>query len=706
MEWIQTIIRSSERGFRGEPKMVSSVSKMEILAPAGGLDTIEPAVRTGADAVYLGMNRLSARASAKNFDRDELVKATEYCHARGVKVYLACNTLVRDEELKEAMELIEYACSVPVDALIMQDIGLISMVRQTAPEMRIHASTQMSVHTPKGAELLYRNGIKRVVLSRELSREEIIEIHKACPIELEVFVHGALCMCVSGQCYFSAMLGGRSGNRGACAQPCRLPFSAGGGVGYDLSLKDNSLLPYLKELEALGVESAKIEGRMKRPEYVAAAVAACRQSLDKGYVEPELLKMSEAVFSRSGFTDGYYTGKLGADMFGVRSKENVLSATNKVYGAIHTMYKDERQSVPLCAELTVKKDSAVTLSVSDREGHCATAEGAAPQQALKAALNAEKCASYIRKTGGTPFYIEDYRAEVEDGLSLSGAELNSVRRKALEDLLSQRTKRLPVSFTQTPLPTVGTRSQKQPKYYRARFTSDDIPDDFLECELIYVPLSLSNEKLEKLMDRGFAVAAEIPRGMFGLERKIFDDLKRVQALGINEVLASNIGAVAMAKELGMDIHGGFGLNITNTASLCAAEQAGLMDVEVSFELTLDQISKLGGRIPIGIVAGGYLPLMLCRNYPGGKRPEKGKQFLIDRKGLSFPLKSSGNCTEVLNSVPLELADRKREILGADFLTFRFSVENSVESGETFRLFNSGIGRKGAITRGLYYRGVE
>ena len=370
------------------------------------------------------------------------------------------------------------------------------------------------------------------------------------------------------------------------------------------------------------------------------------------------------------------------------------------------MYKDERQSVPLCAELTVKKNSVVTLSVSDREGHCAKAEGAAPQQALKAALNAEKCASYIRKTGGTPFYIEEFRAEVEDGLSLTGAELNSVRRKALEDLLSQRTKRLPVSFTQTPLPTVGTRSQKQPKYYRARFTSDDIPDDFLECELIYVPLSLSSEKLEKLMDRGFAVAAEIPRGMFGLERKIFDDLKRVQALGINEVLASNIGAVAMAKELGMDIHGGFGLNITNTASLCAAEQAGLMDVEVSFELTLDQISKLGGRIPIGIVAGGYLPLMLCRNYPGGKRPEKGKQFLIDRKGLSFPLKSSGNCTEVLNSVPLELADRKREILGADFLTFRFSVENSVESGETFRLFNSGIGRKGAITRGLYYRGVE
>ena len=172
---------------------------MEILAPAGGMDTIQPAVRTGADAVYLGASKLSARASAKNFSREELKEAVEYCHARGVKVYLACNTLVRDEELPEAMALIEYACQIPVDALIMQDIGLISLVRQAAPDMRIHGSTQMSVHTPKGAELLWNMGFKRVVLSRELSREEIRAIHEACPIELEVFVHGALCMSVSGQ---------------------------------------------------------------------------------------------------------------------------------------------------------------------------------------------------------------------------------------------------------------------------------------------------------------------------------------------------------------------------------------------------------------------------------------------------------------------------------------------------------------------------
>ena len=242
---------------------------MEILAPAGGADTIQPAVRTGADAVYLGARELSARASAKNFDKNELKEAVRYCHARGVRVYLACNTLVRDDELKKALDIIKYACEIHVDALIVQDIGLISLVREAAPGMRLHASTQMSVHTLKGVELLHRMGFKRAVLSRELSRDEIADIAKDSPIELEVFVHGALCMSVSGQCYFSAMLGGRSGNRGACAQPCRLPFYVDGGTGHDLSLKDCSIISHLRELDEMGIASAKIEGRMKRPEYIA-----------------------------------------------------------------------------------------------------------------------------------------------------------------------------------------------------------------------------------------------------------------------------------------------------------------------------------------------------------------------------------------------------------------------------------------------------
>ncbi len=680
---------------------------MEILAPAGGMDTIQPAVRTGADAVYLGASKLSARASAKNFSREELKEAVEYCHARGVKVYLACNTLVRDEELPEAMALIEYACQIPVDALIMQDIGLISLVRQAAPDMRIHGSTQMSVHTPKGAELLWNMGFKRVVLSRELSREEIRAIHEACPIELEVFVHGALCMSVSGQCYFSAMLGGRSGNRGACAQPCRLPFSVSGGTGHDLSLKDCSLLPHLRELEAMGIASAKIEGRMKRPEYTAAAVAACRQSLDTGTVDTQLLQQLEAVFSRSGFTDGYYTGQRGVEMFGVRSREDVLSATNKVYQAIHALYKDERSSIPITAQLSVQAGQESVLTVCDNESHSLSVKGDQPEPALRIPLTAEKCESYIRKTGGTPFCLTDFQAVVGENLSLSSQQLNGMRRQALEQLLQERTERKPVSFSAVSYPPVQTRSAKRPKYCRARFTNGNIPDAFLDCELIYVPMTLSNQALESLMDRGFAVAVEIPRGMFGIEDKLYRRLQEIKALGITEVLASNLGAVELARALDMDIHGGFGLNITNTAAIEQAQRWGLMDVEVSFELTLAQIAALGGKLPIGIIAGGRLPLMLTRNHPADNA--KGTQrepFLQDRKGMRFPLQRYGSCTEVLNSVPLTLSDRQQEMAGIDFTVLRFSVENSVEMGEILTVFNRKLPLKPPITRGLYYRGVE
>lgn len=678
---------------------------MEILAPAGGADTIEPAVRAGADAVYLGASAFSARASAKNFNKEELKSAVEYCRQRGVRVYLACNTLVRDDEMKRALEVIEYACELPVDAVIIQDMGLVELVKKAAPDMRLHASTQMSVHTLGGVELLAEQGFKRVVLSRELSRDEIAEIVAKSPIELEVFVHGALCMCVSGQCYFSAMLGGRSGNRGACAQPCRLPFSVKGGTGHDLSLKDQSIIAYLKELEKMGIASAKIEGRMKRPEYTAAAVAACRQSLDKGSADPELLQKLEAVFSRSGFTQGYYTGRRGRDMFGIRSKEDVMSATGKVMNSLHVLYKNERQSVPVDAVLRVKNNEPIVLEVDDREGRKVRIEGVVPEKAVKTELTKEKCENCITKTGGTPFYTASFDAETDGGLSVPMNELNSMRRQALSELLEKRGSKTPLKFEMPELPETDTRKKQPPKYFRARFTNGRIGDEFLDCELVYVPITLKDSEYESLMDRGFAVAVEIPRGMFGIESRIYERLREIKKLGINEVLAGNLGAVEIAKSLDMDIHGGFGLNLTNTAALEWAEKTGLMDAEISIELTVSQITKLGGRIPIGIVSSGRLPLMLTRNCPADNSPER-EMLLRDRKDMEFPLQNYGSCTEVLNSVPLDLSDRRKELLGADFEVLRFSVENSVETGDIFKLFNNEECRKGLYTRGLYYRGVE
>ncbi len=676
------------------------MNHLEILAPAGSLESIYPAVRMGANAVYIGAWKMSARSSAQNFNKEELKTAVEYCHARGVKVYLACNTLVHDDEFRTAWDIIRYACELPVDALIMQDIGLISLVRKYAPDMRIHGSTQMSVHTSMGVQYLEKMGLKRVVLSRELSENEIREIKDKTNAELEIFVHGALCMSVSGQCYFSAMLGSRSGNRGACAQPCRLPFSDGFRNNYALSLKDNSIIEHLHELSEMGITSAKIEGRMKRPEYVGIAVKACRESLDKGTIDKDIYGKLQAVFSRSGFTDGYFTGKLGADMFGIRSKENVTSATEKILSDIRTMYKDEKPLVPVEMDFRMKNGENISLKVHDNDGNEVSISGAVPEKALKVALSEEKCRTNLTKTGGTPFFENSFHADIQDGLTVPMSEINALRRNALEQLIEKRTQRNPVNCLEPTFPLTNSRKNKSPKYFRGRFVNSDIPDSFLDSELIYVPMNLTDEEYNSLMDKGFAVAVEIPRGMFGIENKIFEKLKHIQTLGINEVLASNIGAVEMAKNLDMDIHGGFGLNITNTASVEWAEKEGLLDIEVSIELTLEQIAKLGGKIPLGIVSYGLMPLMLTRNNPAPKT-----NFIRDRKGIDFPVQTYGACTEVLNSVPVILSDRKNELKGIDFEVYRFSVENSVEIGENSILFHKNTLGKGNFTRGLYYRGV-
>lgn len=684
--------------------------KLEILSPAGSMESIAPAVRMGADAVYLGGPSFSARTSAHNFNHQELQEAVEYCHLHNRKVYLALNTMIHDDEMKQALELAQFAAQIHIDALIMQDLGLISLVRKYAPEMRIHGSTQMSVHTRKGVEKLAEMGLKRIVLSRELSREEIKEIAKDCPVELEVFVHGALCMSVSGQCYFSAMLGSRSGNRGACAQPCRLPFSVKNGTGHDLSLKDLSIIPYLRELQEIGVASAKIEGRMKRPEYVAAAVAACRESLDNGFVSTATEEKLKAVFSRSGFTDGYYQNQRGVNMFGIRSKEDVLSADKNILTQIRLDYKNEIQDIPVDFELNIHSGKPVVLKAADKDGHTAEITGMIPEVAQKVSLTEERCRESLLKTGGTAFSAEHIKIELDEGLSLPVSSFNTMRRKILEEIRQKRIKKSSVDFQTPELSPVSCRKNISLKNFRCRFTDCCISDDFLESELIYVPLNSSDQEFISLMDRGFAVAAEIPRGMFGIEKKIYQNLERVKRLGVYEVLASNMAAIQMAQELKMDIHGGFGLNLGNTEALIWAEQQGLIDTEISFELTLAQISELGGHIPLGIITEGRLPLMLTRNCPA-MNDHKGchhcqtASVLKDRRNTEFPLKCQGACTEVLNSVPVSMSDKKSQITGCEFEVLRFSTETPDERIKILKNYLSGRTPQ-TFTRGLYYRGVE
>lgn len=690
------------------------MKKPEILAPVGSPQALLPAVRLGADAVYLAGRSFGARANAKNFDEEQLKAAVEYCHARGVKVYLAVNTLLKDGELPGALSFVEYACSLPVDACIVQDLGLAAKIREGAPEMRLHGSTQMSVHTPAGARALFEMGFSRVVLSRELSAKEIAEIAGASPVELEVFVHGALCMSVSGQCYFSAVLGGRSGNRGLCAQPCRLPFAVQGGTGHDLSLKDLSLIEALPELARLGVTSAKIEGRMKRPEYVAAAVSACRYAADGKPLPDGLRKKLGAVFSRSGFTDGYFTGRRGREMFGFREKEDVLSATEGVLSSLRELYREEPGRFPVDFTLCVKPETPALLTASDGAGKSVTLEGECPQQALHRELTAERCRQQLEKTGGTPFFLRSFSAQLAPGLSLPAAALNDLRRRALALLEEKRAEREPFPFLLKEgsfSPPLKEKRSGVPKL-RARFTDGSVPDCFSSCELVYVPLSTPQKELCGLLERSVPVAVETPRGLFGREREVKALLLRAKECGVVHALAQNIGTAALCVELGFRTHGGFGLNLMNTEALEWARRFGLEDAELSFELTLSQAKQIGGRLPRGLLAYGRLPLMLCRNCPAANPPGGcrgcGEAYpeLTDRKGIHFPLQCSLGCTEVLNSVPLTLSDRMGELSAFDFAVLRFSVENSVEKEEILSTFQQTLKPSGGYTRGLYDRGVE
>lgn len=681
---------------------------IEILAPAGGPDCLEPAVRCGADAVYLGASRFSARGNAGNFHEEALRGAVAYCHARGVKVYLAFNTLLRDREWPEALALAEFACALGVDAAIVQDLGLAQMIRRAAPGLRLHASTQMSIHTPAGARLLAEQGFSRVVLARELSFEEIAAIAEQSPIELEVFVHGALCMSVSGQCYFSAMLGGRSGNRGLCAQPCRLPFSAPGGTGYDLSLKDLSAIGMIAELAKIGVASAKIEGRMKRPEYVAAAVTACRHAAD-GTPPPEGLEEAlRTVFSRTGFTNGYLEAKRGRAMFGVREKEDAQVFARSL-GFLHGLYRTERQRVGVDFSLTVEKGRPANLQARDAGGREAAALGPVPEEALNRPLTPALCEQHLRKTGGTPFYAREVDCRVGEGLSLPLSALGALRREALDSLLALRGQGEPVAFNPPQPAIVKSRRAGTPEL-RAHFAdAARVPAETEGIALVYVPLATPPAALRALLGRGLRVGVELPRGLFGLESSVREALSRAVDAGVRDAYVGNLGAIPLVLEAGLCAHGGFSLNVMNTNTLQALETMGLCDAELSIELTAAQARSVGGALPRGLVAYGRIPLMLARNCPaangGGCAACGGKGRVTDRRGAEFPILCGGGCSEILNSLPLSMLDKQRELAGMDFLSLRFTVESSVEIGETLAAARKGEAPKMACTRGLYQRGV-
>lgn len=665
--------------------------KFEILAPAGSWETLVAGVRSGADAVYFGGKALNARRNAGNFDGEELEKAFEYCKARGVKSYLTVNTLCKDSELDEAYSLVRHALFCGADGFIVQDTGIAKMIKECFPSAKIHASTQMSVTTPCGVRELCDMGFSRIVLPRELSFEEIREIRESTSAELEIFIHGALCMSVSGQCRLSAMLGSRSGNRGLCAQPCRLPFSADNSKGCDLSLKDLSLINRLKQLDGLGITSLKIEGRMKRPEYVSAAVAAVKKAVCGEYFENDEIVL-KSVFSRSGFTQGYFDNKRNSEMFGIRQKEDVVAAKSVLKEISHN-YDNENPLLPIDMHFVCKRGAPAALTVSAL-GRTKTVFGEAPEEAVNRPLTEQSICERLAKLGGTQFYAGEITAEVDEGLALSAASVNALRRSAVEKITAFE-KTEPECLPMLQLPVHASSSVS---YYTARFAdASQIPDKH-PFKRVFIPVWSS---VEDFVDNRAGV--EIPKGLFGSQSRLFADLKRLKKAGVTKALCSSLDACRIARDAGFEVYGDYGLNIFNSIS------AGMFTSPIlSFELSADEINKISAKDK-GVIVYGRLPLMLARNCPVknsiGCEKCGRKGTLTDRKGIKFPVVCSPYpCAEVLNSLPLYMADRMKEIK-ADFAHFYFTDEKKSEAERIISLYQSGAKPDFEFTRGLYYRGV-
>ena len=693
---------------------------LELLSPAGSMESVTAAVQNGADCVYFGYGNYNARRNAKNFSEEEAAAAVSYCHLRGCKVNLTLNTLLTDRELAGAAQLATHASKIGIDAVIVQDLGVMRMLRQVVPDLPIHGSTQMTVHSLDGVKLCADLGISRVVLSRELSRDQIAYICQHSPIEIEVFAHGALCMCYSGQCFFSSVIGGRSGNRGLCAQPCRLKYGWTGKANeYPLSLKDMSLAGHLKELQDMGVACLKLEGRMKRPEYVAIVTGIYARALRDGR-EPtrEELQQLEQVFSRQGFTDGYYLDQKGPRMFGIREEEQV---PKELYAQARSSYESgENRKDPIRVYAMIQAGEPAQVAVQDKEGRVVRVDGPVPEPARNVPLTAEKVQNQLSRTGGTPYACQKALAHVEDGLSLPLSTLNNLRRQALDELSAQRLilpKRRHEQFqpgvryenpSQPPVLTVSARTARQ--------VSDHLLD--LQPALLYVPadeLAANPKVAERCRRHNVPLAVSLPRICFDRELSLLEEqLLTARELGVEQALCGTLGMLRRAQRLGFGVRGDFGLGVYNSQTMKELKRLELLSATASFELKLPQIRDLSKAIPTEFIAYGRLPLMITENCIvhnySGQHTCGNVNLLTDRKGERFPVVKAWGCrNEILNSKKLFLADKTKDWqrLGLWGARLMFTTESAPECVQILERYQkNNFFQPNEYTRGLYYRDVD
>ena len=689
------------------------MARIEILAPVGSEEMLRAAVFSGADAVYLGFSGFNARTGAGNFDADSLKEAVRFCHARGVAVHVALNTTVYGTELPALEQAIRAVAASGADAVICQDLAVATLIGKIAPQLPRHGSTQMSVHTLQGALELNELGFTRVVLARELSLPEVEHITKHCGIETECFIHGALCMSVSGQCYMSAFLGGRSGNRGSCAGPCRLPFEANAlpegkpGRLHHLSLKDNSAIDKLDKLQALGVASAKIEGRLRTPEYVAAAVSACLAGREGRAYDRDLLKNA---FSRSGFTSGYLDGKIDGTMFGVRSEADA-ELTKKTLPMLRELYRRERSRVPVQMKLEIE-EGGEKLTVTDADGNKAFAYGDAEPQPARTDPT-ESLNRSLAKTGGTPFAAEKITVEMDGGpWFIPGSAVNELRREALDALLKKREVLRPWPTTEEHVAALPQRTLPPRRTLRARFERwDQVPERALDgVEYLILPIAQADRVPREWRAK---TLLELPRVMFGaLEQDTARRIAATQDAGFAGYEVSNIAHLRLCR--GLPMTGGFGLNITNNVAAQFYAEQGLSSLLILPEVKDSDIASIaptrnGKPVPTGVMIYGHMPLMLTRACPLQNIHDCAHcdktGVLTDRKAKKFPVRCGLGVRTIYNPVPIYMGD-KPGALAVDYGVAYFTLESREEAVQVLDSIRTHAPFEGEFTRGLYFKGTN
>ena len=665
----------------------------ELLCPAGSPDALDAAIEGGADAVYLGGAAFNARMNAHNFGGDALRSAVLRAHSYGVKVYLTLNTLITDRETGAFLDAAREAAQIGVDALIVADLGAAAAIHRAIPTLELHASTQMSGHNSEMAKLLADAGYSRMVIARETPARDLFETVKNSPIEIEMFIHGALCVSHSGQCLFSSLVGGRSGNRGECAQPCRLPYTGVDGAqkgnnAYPLSLKDLSLAMHVPELIASGVRSLKIEGRMKSPEYVRDTARIWRRLLDeRRSATPDEMRALADAFSRGGFTDGYWREEIDRRMLGIRSESDKDQSKSLL------PFRGITRKIELDFSAKILPDTPMTLTVSD-DCRRVSVTGETPQKAINAPISYEVAERNLSKLGGTPYAMRSLDLDLADGLMVPISHLNDLRRRAIAAWESQDTPAKHRFCAYVPQkPTEHRQSLRTARFYRPEQITPAAREYF---DRIFLPLGKETPDVDGVILPPVIFERDLPR--------VLSMLKCAYESGVRYALIGNLGHLSIVRQAGLIPVGDFRLNVTNEETVCALEALGIRSTILSAELTLPQARDIGGNTALTVY--GRIPLMTLekcvgKEVGGCNACRESRVTIKDRRGIVFPvLREWEHRSVIYNSLPTSMSDRQDALLRAGITSqhFIFSIETAREVDEVIDAFLHARPIKGQVRR--------